>query len=438
MLIRARLEAASVRDLREVLSRLRLGSIGFDVNRHPVCSKKPGLIDFIISSGRPGDNAPTTDDLLHILDAVQHGDGKDAPREPEQPDFIPPQSGMPTTPQQPSPQKDDQDVQPATPNNTEAAQQLAALIAQLTARAGVDPEQVRDIVRAELDQRPPRQIVITRPDGEKHKTDGYRHPMFEKVLRLSSVGLNVLMVGPAGSGKTTIASQVAEALGRPFGMISLTAGASESQLLGRFLPTGENGQFEYTDTPFIRMYEGGGVFLLDEFDAADPNMAITLNAATANGHFFNDYRTQAPRVDRHGDTVILAAANTYGTGADAIYAGRSQLDAATLDRFYIVHVDYDDTLDRSIAGMAPGDARGWEPAGAPTNNELQKLGAWILQVREKVSANKLRRVFSPRATHKAIAARSAGIPTGEVKADLLAGWTRDELAKLGSLAPAMA
>lgn len=430
MLIRSQLEQTSVRNLREVLSRLRHGSPGFDINRHPLCSKKDGLIDYILNKGMPDATAPTTALLLEVLEAVRNEAGAPMPQQPT-PDPEPPApaaSGKPTN------------NNPKEPHNVETQQsaasaqlaaQMAALFEQLTNRAGVDPEQVREIVRTELSQRPPRVIEVIRPDGEKHRAEGYRHPTFEKILRLASAGLNVLMTGPAGSGKTTIAYQIAQALGRDFSMISLTAGASESQLLGRYLPTGAGGAFEYSDTPFIRAYEKGGVFLLDEFDAADPNMAVILNAATANGHFFNDYRRDQPRVTRHPDTIILAAANTYGTGADAIYAGRNQLDAATLDRFYIVHVDYDDALDRSISGMAPGDARAWEPAPTPTASELQQLGAWILQVREKITANRLRRVFSPRATHKAVTAREAGVPLAEVKRDLLAGWTRDELQKIG-------
>jgi hypothetical protein len=46
---------------------------------------------------------------------------------------------------------------------------------------------------------------------------------------------------------------------------------------------------------------------------------------------------------------VCAAANTYGTGADALYVGRNQLDAATLDRFYVVEMDYDRKLEAKLA-----------------------------------------------------------------------------------------
>ena len=43
---------------------------------------------------------------------------------------------------------------------------------------------------------------------------------------------------------------------------------------------------------------------------------------------------------------------------------------------------------------------------------------------------RLRRVVSTRTLQKAVAARQAGVPSEEVKRDLLAGWSRDELAKV--------
>ena len=47
---------------------------------------------------------------------------------------------------------------------------------------------------------------------------------------------------------------------------------------------------------------------------------------------------------------IVAAGNTYGTGADAEYTGRYQLDASSLDRFAILDVTYDRNIERALAG----------------------------------------------------------------------------------------
>ena len=47
----------------------------------------------------------------------------------------------------------------------------------------------------------------------------------------------------------------------------------------------------------------------------------------------------------HEDFRVVAAGNTLGTGADAAYTGRMQLDAASLNRFVVVPVDYDENID---------------------------------------------------------------------------------------------
>jgi hypothetical protein len=132
----------------------------------------------------------------------------------------------------------------------------------------------------------------------------------------------------------------------------------------------------------------------------------------------------------------MAATNTFGLGADAMYAGRNQLDAATLDRFYVVRVDYDENLDRQLCGLPPITRAEWTPDLDVTPADVAHIGRWTLDVREAVARAGMRRVFSPRATQKAVAALQAGIPAPEVKRDLLAGWSRDELSKLGNLATA--
>ena len=296
----------------------------------------------------------------------------------------------------------------------------------------LDPEQVRAIVREEVGAQRPLQINIANREPVCLPV-GMHHPMFEKVLRLAGAGLNVLMVGPAGSGKSHLAAEIAQALGRNYGALHCTAGASESQLMGWLLPTGEAGRFEYAPAPFVMIYEQGGLFLLDEIDAADPNMLMCINGALANGHLHIPQRLGKPSAERHPDAVIIAAANTFGTGADFIYAGRNQLDGATLDRFYVVSIDYNSALEASIMGQQAEQPAPWKAAETDeisVKADLTVLHDYINSVRAKAAAAKLRRVVSTRTFQKAAAARMAGVPLKEVKADIFAGWTRDELAKV--------
>lgn len=103
-----------------------------------------------------------------------------------------------------------------------------------------------------------------------------RHKVFEEVLTAVGAGLNVLLVGPAGCGKTHMAEQVAKALDLQFRFTG--AVASEYKLLGF-----TDAQGRVVSTEYRRAYETGGVFLWDEMDASSPAALLAFNAGLANG-----------------------------------------------------------------------------------------------------------------------------------------------------------
>lgn len=261
----------------------------------------------------------------------------------------------------------------------------------------------------------PRQVEVKQPDGTVRQIDGHTHEAFETVLQLASMRKNIFLPGPAGCGKSHMAKQVAEALGLSFYSISCSAGMSEGQLLGRLLPVGENGQFEYVISDFVRAYENGGVFLMDEMDAADPNVLITINTALANGELSVPNRPDNPVAKRHPDFVFIAAANTFGRGADRMYVGREELDEATLDRFRIgtVPMDYDNRLE---AQLCPDD----------------QLRERLMDIRNRAQENRLERIVSSRFMADAYEmVASCGWSHDRAIGQLLQDWSDDEKRKVG-------
>lgn len=300
-------------------------------------------------------------------------------------------------------------VAPAT--GADPLQAAMQLITMLQASKGVDEAAVRSIVKAELDRSPVVKWEIKRLDGSTKVIDGHTRPEFAAVLRKATAGVNVMLVGPAGCGKTHLAHQIADALGKPFASVSCTAGMSESALQGWLLP-GDGGAFEYVPSDFVTIYENGGVFLFDEIDAADPNTLLFVNQALANGGFNLPQRKGNTYVKRHADFVCIAAANTYGTGANMTYAGRERLDESTLDRFRagIVQLGYDDTLERAAV-----DAQ---------------IYAWATVVRERINASRLSRVMSTRFMLDATKLIASGETLDEIKSTYFTGWKADELSKV--------
>ena len=201
---------------------------------------------------------------------------------------------------------------------------------------------------------------------------GRPHFKMERILKSLARRKHTWLAGPAGSGKTTAASMAAEMLGLPYYEISLGPASSQWDLNGF-----KNAMGEYVPGEMREAYEHGGVMMLDEIDNANPAVLVAINAALANGHGnFPD-----GRVAKHKDFVCIAGANTFGRGADRMYIGRTQLDAATLDRFKFLPFDYDEAAEYDWAGH---DQRGWVE--------------FVQQVRHAAMERGLRVVVSPRAS----------------------------------------
>lgn len=199
--------------------------------------------------------------------------------------------------------------------------------------------------------------LFPRVPGTDSKGRPY-HRDFGYVLKLveankSSGGiLPIMLVGPAGVGKTTLCEQLAEHLGLDFAATPLTAGATPSWLLGRYvLKMGEDGG--YNVSPLMEIYSKGGVHLFGEIDASDPNMLLVANNMLSQDHYDNPINGE--RYVKHPDFIGIADANTLGLGANSTFTGRERLDGATIDRFRMgrVIMQLDIELVRRMVETAP-------------------------------------------------------------------------------------
>src|SRR5207247_2491312 len=108
-------------------------------------------------------------------------------------------------------------------------------------RRPVTPEMVRKLTLEALSQIKPevKEIVVKVADRPAVKMDGKVHEKFAEILDLAAQRMEILMVGPAGCGKSHLAEQIAKALGFRFGSISCSAGMSEGQITSRLIPSGD-------------------------------------------------------------------------------------------------------------------------------------------------------------------------------------------------------
>lgn len=245
---------------------------------------------------------------------------------------------------------------------------------------------------------------------------GILHEEFDKILQLAVQRKNIMLVGPAGCGKTHLAGQLADALKLPYSSQSVTEGMSESMLSGWLLPVSDGGKFTYVPSEFVRIYETGGVFLLDEMDAADPNVLVFINQALANESFVLPQRHENPVIKKHKDFVCVAACNTFGSGGTALYTGRNSLDAATLDRFRcgVISMDYSAEIESKLV----------DP----------EVLAWGLKIRKSIKDNKLIKVMSTRFLRDATDMKKAqGWTMDQIQKAYFSDWTKEEklLATMG-------
>lgn len=243
---------------------------------------------------------------------------------------------------------------------------------------------------------------------------------FDMMLDLAKMRRNILLVGPAGCGKTTAAGLLAKTMGmeKRFGKMGGCGGLTESHLLGRYNPLEKEGK-KYVPSQFVIRFEQGGVMLIDELDGADQNVLLTLNPALdRSGELPLMNRPNKPIAYKHKDFICVCTANTFGTGSNRMYAGRNQLDASTLSRFQIgmIEVDYDKNIERSIC-------------------QDEELLNRIWEVRRKMQESCLRRVIDTRFIEDAwIMKAGREWNNDKILGQMLQGWSRDEQSKVGMAA----
>jgi hypothetical protein len=232
-------------------------------------------------------------------------------------------------------------------------------------------------------------LQVQSPNGVKVLT-GLKHKQLQDLIKIVSQRMPVLIVGMAGTGKTHAAEQAAEALKIPFYAMSVGAQTSKSDIIGYMSANGT-----YVPTLFRKAYEEGGVFLMDEIDAGNANVLIQVNAALSNNYCaFPD-----GMVKRHKDFSFIATANTYGNGANRMYVGRNQLDAATLDRFTVLDWQVDETLEAQLVANSDQGER-WHLA--------------VKNARQYVHDQQLRVLITPRATLRGVQLLETGFELEQV------------------------
>ena len=282
-------------------------------------------------------------------------------------------------------------------------EQLEEVKGEITKKLDVFKSQVNEQLEIYDSEKP---LVVNLGTVEAPKKKAV-HKQFKKIIKIlqsqKRKEKNLMFVGEAGSGKTKLAGDIAEALKLQFYPFSVGLQTTKSDLLG-FV----NAQGFYVTSPIREAFENGGVLLLDEFDAAHAGVVTILNSLLANKHCsFPD-----GIVKKHKDFICICACNTYGRGANVDYVGRNRLDAATLDRFIVVDVGYDTKLEKKLTD----------------NEEWYKI---VDKLRKNANSMGVKCIISPRALMDGADLIDAGFTMKEVlQMTIFKGIDKDGQTKL--------
>lgn len=249
------------------------------------------------------------------------------------------------------------------------------------------------------------------PEAENERPTEFFHAEFDDMVADVRDGFSVYLYGPAGTGKSHTAKQIAEALGLEYYELTQLQFAHEIKGYG-------DAAGRYVETPAYKAVTRGGLLFLDEWDRSALEATTTINTLLANGR--GDFPVIG-NVQAHPNFRVVAAGNTTMQGADDEYTAAQQIDASSRDRFIFYKVDYDERVE-----LSPSIANG--------DTELVKF---MNGVRAAIATTHIKIVASYRAT-KYLKSRSDRDLVKVLQRGLLKGMEQDDIRMLVANIPAEA
>jgi nitric oxide reductase NorQ protein len=154
--------------------------------------------------------------------------------------------------------------------------------------------------------------------------------ILDKAYRL---GLFVLIIGPKGTGKTSLVRKFANSIGKDLFSVNFSLRTRESHLIGT--NTIDNGQINFVNGILVRSMTEGNLLYLDELNAAEPDVLLRLDEAL-------DDRRQIVLKESEGQ-IILAKDGWFSIGTinPLSHVGTKELPPQIISRFPIrIMLDY--------------------------------------------------------------------------------------------------
>lgn len=243
------------------------------------------------------------------------------------------------------------------------------------------PENLRPYVVSDKDP----EIVGYKPRSE-----------YLKALRTyMEKNLPVLLIGEAGTGKTSLARYFSYENKLPFLEVSCDSLLGFRELLGQVNIT--DGTSHFIEGIFTKFIQNPSVVLLDEITALDPGKNFMLHQLLQTREFFikEANRGEGKAYRLHERCKIILGCNP----PNAKYPGTNRLNVALVDRPQVIWMDE----------LTPAEIK----AITPEHPEKDKLLVFYKEAKKIIVTNNMRTTFSLRGIKKVMSGLESGMSMRE-------------------------
>ncbi|OZI11098.1 hypothetical protein CEW92_13855 [Bacillaceae bacterium SAS-127] len=191
------------------------------------------------------------------------------------------------------------------------------------------------VVRQQIEER--KQQFINDPASDLIGQSGYQPEEQEVILDATialSMGKNILLKGPTGSGKTKLAETLSAMFAQPMHSINCSVDLDAEAMLGYKTISEKDGKnyIEFVPGPVVQAMKTGHLLYIDEINMAKPETLPILNGVL-------DYRRT---ITNPFTNEVIKAAPTFGVIAaiNEGYVGTVPMNEALKNRFIVIEVSY--------------------------------------------------------------------------------------------------